>query len=169
MDLLLAIVKAPGLDLGGRRILRRAYRAVVIDGDRILLVKDRLHGEFKFPGGGAEPGERAFPALARETAEETGYRIKTRIRPFGIVREYGLPDDGEGVFVNESRYYFCSVHPDPGPQRLSEYEVAYGFEPVWIALDEAIARNEAVPDDPAIAWKRRETEVLKLLLGRKSA
>ncbi|MFA5006147.1 MAG: NUDIX domain-containing protein [Candidatus Izemoplasmatales bacterium] len=167
MDLLFTIVKVPGLDLGGSRIVRRAYRAVVVDGDRILLVRDRLHGELKFPGGGAEPGEYAFAALARETAEETGYRIKSRIRPFGIVREYGLANDGTTVFVNESHYYFCSVHPEPGPQRLSEYEVEYGFEPVWIALDRAIVENEAVPDDPAIAWKRRETEVLKLLLGRK--
>jgi len=164
---LFTIVRSPDLDLAIPHRARKAYRAIIWDDDRVLLIKSRKYGDWKFPGGGAEPGERAFAALARETAEETGYQLKTRIKPFGVTREYGKGDGGNGLFCNESHYYVCTVHPTPGVQRLSAYEIEHGYEPIWMTPDAAADENDRVPDDPAIPWKKRETAVLRLLAARR--
>jgi mutator protein MutT len=51
-----------------------AVGAVIIDGDRVLLVKranEPLKGEWSLPGGAVEVGESLEAALMREVREET--------------------------------------------------------------------------------------------------
>jgi mutator protein MutT len=53
--------------------------AVILDGDRVLLVKRGhapLKGEWSLPGGMVELGETLEAALAREVAEETGIEVE---------------------------------------------------------------------------------------------
>src|SRR5438128_12402839 len=53
--------------------------AVVLDGDRVLLVKrahEPLKGEWSLPGGVVELGETLADALMREVLEETGVPIE---------------------------------------------------------------------------------------------
>ena len=55
-----------------------AVGAVILDGDRVVLVKrahEPLKGEWSLPGGAVELGESLETALAREVAEETGLAI----------------------------------------------------------------------------------------------
>jgi 8-oxo-dGTP pyrophosphatase MutT (NUDIX family) len=163
MERLLTVFRSEGVDLSKPYRKRRACRAVVIRDGRILLVRTKMFGDLKFPGGGVEAGEHAFDTLARETLEETGYRLKRRIRPLGEIVEYDHGRHGEDVYCNVSHYYLCDVAGDPGPQCLSESEARLGFETVWMTAAEAAAANERVTPDPAIPWKKRETEMFKLL------
>ena len=53
--------------------------AVVLDGQRVLLVKRGhapLKGQWSLPGGGVETGETLEQAVAREVLEETGVTIE---------------------------------------------------------------------------------------------
>jgi 8-oxo-dGTP diphosphatase len=55
-----------------------AVGAVILDGDRVLLVKRRqepLKGEWSLPGGAVESGEALEAALVREVREETGLDV----------------------------------------------------------------------------------------------
>jgi mutator protein MutT len=52
--------------------------AVIVDGDRVVLVKrahEPLKGEWSLPGGTVEVGETLAEAVAREVREETGLNV----------------------------------------------------------------------------------------------
>lgn len=163
MNRLLTIYRQKNINLKSKSILKRvAYRAIIIKNNQILVVKSNRYGEMKFPGGGKENHESAFDVLSREVMEETGYQIKSKIRPFVSTMEYAKDFKGEyDIFIQDSRYYFCDIYDKQNNTAYSGYEIEYGYHPLWVTLEEAIANNELVSANDLIPWLERDTMMFK--------
>ncbi|HEV7276756.1 MAG TPA: NUDIX domain-containing protein [Devosiaceae bacterium] len=70
--------------IGVKRHMTLGVRVVLIDGDRILLIRQTYMPGWQFPGGGVEPGEAAEFSAARELEEESGYRVRGSMSLFGL-------------------------------------------------------------------------------------
>jgi len=165
MKRLLTIYRQKDLNLNTKSVLRRvAYRAIIMKDNLVLVVKSNRFGEMKFPGGGKEINETAFDVLSREVMEETGFRIKTKIRPFVSTIEYAKDFKGEfDIFIQDSRYYYCDIFNQQNSTSYSGYEIDYGYFPLWVTLEEAISNNLTVASNDFIPWLERDTTMFKYL------
>jgi 8-oxo-dGTP pyrophosphatase MutT (NUDIX family) len=145
-------------------VQRTAVRAVIRRGTRLLMVHSTVGSDYKFPGGGLEPGESPQQALIREVSEECG-RTVTRVGEVmvkAVERRRAL--EPGAVFRMESTYHECEVADEVHEQRLDAYEHELAFEPVWIGIHAAIEANERVlAAGTAETWVARETAVLRAL------
>ncbi len=114
--------------------------AVVLDGDRLLLIKrgrGPAIGQWSVPGGRVEPGETLAAAVEREVREETG--LKVDCGPFiGWVER--ISDD--------YHYLIMDFHASPAPQtgEAGRPDLVAGddaAEAVWVPLDQ-LGRYELV-------------------------
>lgn len=146
-------------------IYRNAVRAIILKGNKILLVYSETSKEFKFPGGGIEQGETRHFALRREVKEEVGHELKSVNENLGYVDQiYNDIYDDHKYFYQRSYYYFCEVEDDYVGLSLSESEIALRFLPKWVTLEEAIKVNEdRIAQGDSFPWTERELFVLKLL------
>lgn len=153
-----------------RRVIeRRAVRAVAFRGDKLLMIHARGPGDYKFPGGGVEPGESALEALGRELREETGHELAVPGAIALRVEERRPAKESGAVFHMISDYYLCEVADGPaGRQSLDAYEERLGFAAAWVSPEEALAANEALATaegGDASPWIRREIFALRRLCG----
>lgn len=149
-----------------RRVIeRRAVRAVSFRGDKLLMIHARGPGDYKFPGGGVEPGESALEALGRELREETGHELSSPGELILRLEERRPAKEVGAIFHMISDYYCCEVAAGPaGRQHLDDYEERLGFEAVWIDPVSALAANAALLElGETSPWIRRENFVLERL------
>lgn len=167
MRLLSEVLHSQGVNLQGRMISREAVRGIVFDRQKLLMVYSKKNGDYKFPGGGIEPGESRESALIREIQEETGLQVKEILGPFGKVIEYDFPIEKDyDVFRMTSYYYWCRADRARGRQSLDRYEKELGFRPAWVEIDFAIRTNLALVHESrrlTPRWVRRDVEVLEQL------
>jgi 8-oxo-dGTP diphosphatase len=86
---------------------RIAVRALILQGDRLLLVNaypDAHLGLWCAPGGGCEAGQSLPENLSREVMEETGLTIA--VGPPVLVNEFHDPDTG---FHQVDLFFRCHV------------------------------------------------------------
>ena len=76
-------------------------RAAVFENDRILLVKEPDEAGWAVPGGWADVGESPSEAAARETLEESGYRV----RPVRLLAAYDRERHGHPRMA----YHVCKL------------------------------------------------------------
>ena len=153
--------------LGTRVFKRRASRAIVLNGESILLLYTKRYNDFSFPGGGVDEHEDLVLGLHRELAEETGANgIK-------IVKEFGYIDELRPHYRQEydlihmlSYFYVCEIDSVLGQAQMEHYELSNGMEVRWVNIHEAIAHNRQVMDskDTSMGFSiERETLVLELV------
>ena len=147
--------------IDGRRLERVTVRAIVLRGDRLLLVHSRVNGDLMFPGGGIEEGECHGTALARELREECGAELMEVGALLGQTREYRAAREADyDAYCIRSFYYLCRVGEGWSEPRPQPYEVRLGFTPGWFELDDALQTNKTQLAGPCPQWTARETRVL---------
>jgi len=163
--MLLGTFRSPELSPGGRLVERTAVRGVLFRGQELLLLASR-HGDYKFPGGGVEPGESLASALRREFREECGYGGVMVGAELGTTREE-MPaiQAAYDVFGMTSHYFTCSGGAPVGGQELEGYEAELELTPRWVTVDAALAANRTVLAGGVgvMRWLVRETAILSWL------
>jgi ADP-ribose pyrophosphatase YjhB (NUDIX family) len=132
-----------------RRPLSIGAGAVVVDGDRVLLVRNLrgiTRGRYLLPAGRVEPNELPDLAAARETFEETNLRVA--IEGLLGVRLWVM-DDGEHNYFFMFQARLISPASDLRPN-LTEIDDARFFS---IAEMEALGPSETWAGAIAIARK----------------
>ncbi|MFI7060902.1 NUDIX domain-containing protein [Kribbella sp. NPDC050124] len=166
--MLLGRFSSPDLAPGGRVVERTAVRGVLFRGRLLLLLASR-HGDYKFPGGGVEPGESHAEALRREFREECGL-VGVEVGP-GVgstIEEVPAAESAYDVFRMTSHYFRCSGGAAEYEQALEGYEAELELVPRWVTVDEALAANRAVQAGGVgvMRWLVRETAVLEWLAAQ---
>ena len=148
-------------------ILRKAVRAIIVNGDKILMVISEKTNEYKFPGGGIEKNETIEEALKREVMEEIGYKVIKIKEKVGIITEYSIAmEDINKIFVMVSEYYKVKIDRNQIEQKLDAYEEKLLFKPNWTNIETAWKTNKRIIDNKldSTPWIKRETRVLELLM-----
>jgi len=70
--------------VGLRRRMTLGSRVMLVDGEKVLLIRHTYVPGWQFPGGGVEPGETAEESAIREVIEETGCRPVGQLELFGL-------------------------------------------------------------------------------------
>ncbi|KAE8177477.1 NUDIX hydrolase [Photobacterium carnosum] len=146
---------------------RQATRAIVLNGDNILMLYTARYHDYTLPGGGIDAGEDHIQGLIRELAEETGAMNVRDIEPFGVYEEYRPWHKAEYDIVHmESFCYVCKIDAQLGATQLEDYEQKNGMKPVWINIFDAIAHNERTMQfsDKKGMSIERETFLLKRIV-----
>lgn len=109
---------------------RVGCRAIIVQGNKVLLSLEERKDVYMSPGGGLEEGETLEECVVRELSEETGYKVKV-IKPFVKVNEYCY----ETLWVNN--YFICEIEGEC-ERHLTESEIYNRVKPVWLEIEKAI-------------------------------
>jgi 8-oxo-dGTP pyrophosphatase MutT (NUDIX family) len=117
-----------------RAIRYQAAGGVVVDGDRVLVLRRPSRDEVRLPKGHMKKGETPTKTALREVTEESGYADLEVIGDLGCqVVEY----DYAGVHVVRDEYYYRMRLLSDRQAGREEQELQ--FVPDWVSWDEALS------------------------------
>ena len=99
---------------GLKRRMVIGSRLVLIDGDRVLLLRHTYMPGWHFPGGGVEPGETAAEGAFREGMEETGLAAQAPLTLLGFYLKQNEATNRDYVAVYVSRSHRREREFKPG-------------------------------------------------------
>ncbi|MEU6481309.1 NUDIX hydrolase [Streptomyces sp. NPDC047017] len=117
-----------------RPVVKRTARAVLLDGDDLVLIKRTKPGVDPYwvtPGGGVEPGDpTVVDALHREVDEELGAKI-TDVVPCFVDTVEHIGADGGATGVKVQHFFVCRLasmdlslrHGPEMDEPAGEYEI----------------------------------------------
>jgi ADP-ribose pyrophosphatase YjhB (NUDIX family) len=98
-------------------------RAVVFQGEEILLVRERAVAKWSLPGGWADVGQSLGEVAARETLEESGYEV----RPVKLLAVLDKARHAHPPSLDYAYKCFLSCRLEGGEARTSHETDAVGF------------------------------------------
>jgi len=119
-------------------------RGVVLQEDRVLLVRERSDGCWSLPGGWADVGESPAQSVVREILEESGYRARaTRLLALHDRDRHNSPPLVYSVY---KLFFACELEDEKGPEVSHEPNTeieAVGFFPLTELPPLSLGRNTA--------------------------
>ena len=112
------------------------------DKNEICVIKSEKYGYMQLPGGGIDNGENITEALRRETEEETGFLIKN-IKPIGYTLEKREDIRNNHDWDQDISFVLTALPGKEVGTKYMEDEVAEGFKPIWIRLEDFIAEQKS--------------------------
>lgn len=167
MRLLKTTKHADITSLTGKGFTRKATRAIVLNGEQILMLYTERYHDYSLPGGGVDEHESIEAGLVRELAEETGAQNVANIKEFGLYEEYRPWHKPGFDYVHMQSYCFvCTIDKELKAPKLEAHEVNNGMRPIWMNIHKAIAHNEETIKNSAKKGLsiERETFLLKLIV-----
>jgi 8-oxo-dGTP pyrophosphatase MutT (NUDIX family) len=117
-----------------RPVVKRTARAILLDGDDLILIKRTKPGVDPYwvtPGGGVEPGDSTVvDALHREVDEELGAKI-TDVVPCFVDTVEHIGENGKPTGVKVQHFFLCRLasmdtklrHGPEVEEPIGEYEI----------------------------------------------
>ncbi len=138
-------------------------RAVIYD-EGLLAMEHSRAGDYKFPGGGVDPGECLESALCREVREEMGMLVlPDSIRPLGEILEKRLDlFDKNKVYLCHTYFFACAVSEERIELELTDSERSAGYSPEWARPDWILKENQSFLSKK---WIARDTKFLELWMN----
>jgi len=168
MRLLKSTIHPDITDLSANNFIRKASRAIVLNGENILLLYTKRYHDYSLPGGGIDEGESNIDGLIRELKEETGARNVKNIKEFGLYEEFRPWYKSDFDIVHMQSYcYICTIDDELLEPELESHEIDNGMHPIWMNIHQAICHNEhtiAKSEKKGLSIER-ETFLLKLIVS----
>ena len=123
--------------------IRFCVRAVLPnDKNEICIIRSEKYGYMQLPGGGIDDGENIIEALRRVTEEETGFLIKD-IKPIGYTFERREDIRNNHDWDQDISFVFTALLDKEVGTKYMEDEIAEGFKPIWIKLEDFIDEQKS--------------------------
>lgn len=139
--------------------IKKAARAVIMDGDKFAVISVRNGEYFKIPGGGLEDNEDEKQGAQREAMEESGCEIEL-IDTIGE-NEFIDPEDR-----NKIHHSICFLARKKGESKntnFDEWERSNSMCVLWMTYEEALQKFEQVKTEDQFGKliNKRDMEFLK--------
>jgi 8-oxo-dGTP pyrophosphatase MutT (NUDIX family) len=152
-----------------RPVVKRTARAILLDGDDLVLIKRTKPGVDPYwitPGGGVEPAdETVLAALHREVYEELGAKI-TDVVPCFVDTVEHIGADGGATGVKVQHFFVCRLASmDPALRHGPEVEEPRGtYEIVRLPFTpEGLGSVTVVPESLRVYLTRNVQGIRALL------